>query len=451
LIIFTRYPTPGTTKTRLIPALGPEGAAELQRKMTEHTLASLSPLQEAGVEIEVRYEGGDEVAMTEWLGDDLLFTPQGAGDLGQRMERAFREAFTAGVHKTVIVGSDCPGLDAPDVREALALLDDNPVVLGPATDGGYYLIAMGSTANDQLIQTLFTGIPWGTGEVLWRTTNALAEVDYDLGLLDERADVDEPGDLIYWEKNREEAGGRKELSHAGLAVSVIIPTFNEEEQIGSLLAHLQDKDVEIIVADGGSTDNTVIFCENAGIKVVTSPRGRALQMNAGAAAATGNIFLFLHADTCLPEGALNEVLETIGHRFVAGAFLFGTDMDTPSMRVIENVAHFRSYRLGIVFGDQSIFSTREAFHRAGGYPEQSIMEDYELWKRLGKVGKKTLIPLQVTTSSRKWTDRGVWRINFINLAVTSLYVLGVGPERLAGWYGKAGRRQEAGGRSNHQT
>ena len=110
LIIFTRYPTPGTTKTRLIPALGPEGAAELQRKMTEHTLASLSPLQEAGVEIEVRYEGGDEVAMTEWLGDDLLFTPQGAGDLGQRMERAFREAFTAGVHKTVIVGSDCPGL-----------------------------------------------------------------------------------------------------------------------------------------------------------------------------------------------------------------------------------------------------------------------------------------------------------------------------------------------------
>ena len=436
LIIFTRYPTPGSTKTRLIPALGPEGAAELQREMTEHTLASLRPLLEASVGIEVRYEGGDEVAMNKWLGDDLIFAPQGTGDLGQRMERAFREAFTAGVHKAVIVGGDCPELGALDVQEALGLLDDNPVVLGPALDGGYYLIAMGSTANDELIQTLFTGIPWGTNEVLWRTTNALAETGYDLGLLDEKADVDEPGDLAVWETASAQCAGRRAQSSAGLTVSVIIPTFNEEVRIGELLAILKDEDVEVVVADGGSTDRTVALCEEAGLTVVASPRGRAEQMNAGATAASGSVFIFLHADTRLPGEGVKTVRDAVSHGSVAGAFLFGTDLDSASMRVIENGAHFRSIRQGIVFGDQAIFATREAFYRAGQYPEQPIMEDYELWKRLGKVGKRTIIPLQVITSSRKWTDRGVWRTTLINMAVTWLYFFGVSPEKLAKLYRK---------------
>jgi len=436
LVIFTRYPVPGLTKTRLIPALGPEGAAELQREMTEHTLTSLRPLLEAGVGIEVRYEGGDEAAMNMWLGDDLIFAPQGTGDLGQRMERAFREAFTAGVHKVVIVGSDCPELGALDVQEALALLDDNPVVIGPALDGGYYLVALTSTARPELYDILFSGIPWGTGEVMWRTSNALADAGYDLGLLDEKADVDEPGDLAVWETASAQYSGRRAQNTADLTVSVIIPTFNEEEQIGELLVALQELDVEIVVADGGSADSTVALCEEADVKIVTSPRGRATQMNAGAATATGKIFIFLHADTRLPEGAVHEVRESVAYGSVAGAFLFGTDLDSASMNVIENAVHFRSIRLGIVFGDQAIFSTREAFYRAGAYPVQPIMEDYELWKRLGKVGKRTIIPLQVVTSSRKWTARGVWRTTLINITATFLYFFGMGPERLSKVYRK---------------
>ena len=188
------------------------------------------------------------------------------------------------------------------------------------------------------------------------------------------------------------------------------------------------------MVDGGSTDRTVAICEEAGIKTVRSSRGRAAQMNTGASAASGNIFLFLHADTRLPDGFEDRVKEAILNGAVAGAFLFGTDSDKASMNIIENAAHFRAYRLGIVFGDQAIFATREAFFRAGAYPEQPIMEDYELWKRLGRVGKRSLIPLSVTTSARKWEKQGTWRTTLVHQVVMWLYLLGVGPERLARWY-----------------
>jgi rSAM/selenodomain-associated transferase 2 len=267
------------------------------------------------------------------------------------------------------------------------------------------------------------------------TVNALAETGLDLGLLDEKADVDEPEDLVHWEKItgiQEPGAGSREESN--LRISVIVPVYNEEGRIGEILGWLKTRDVEVIVADGGSTDRTVAICEGGGVKTVHSSRGRAVQMNAGTSAASGNIFLFLHADTRLPEEFEDRVKAVIAEGAVAGAFLFGTDMKTSTMNVIENATHFRAYRLGIVFGDQAIFATREAFFRAGAYPEQPVMEDYELWKRLGKVGRRALIPLSATTSARKWQQHGTWRIALLNQVVTWLYILGVSPEWLARWY-----------------
>jgi len=435
LIIFTRYPTPGRTKTRLIPALGPEGAADLQRQMTEHTLAAVDPVLSEEVTLQIRYEGGGESAMKEWLGKDLSYVIQGEGDLGQRMKSAFIESFQEGAVKAAIIGTDCPSLGAGDVDEAFKLLEENPLVLGPAADGGYYLIGMRADAPVWVHGLVFENIPWGTGQVFNATMNALAETGLDVGLLDEKADVDEPEDLEEWYKEaRSQEPGAGSLDKANLSISVIIPTLNEEERIEDLLGWLKGTDVEIVVADGGSTDGTVTACERAGVTVVNSPKGRAVQMNAGALAASGQILLFLHVDTHLPEEFEEAVKETIMVGAVAGAFLFGTDLSTPSMNIIENSAHFRSFRLGIVFGDQAIFAAREAFFRAGAYPEQPVMEDYELWKRLGRVGKRSLIPLSVTTSARKWEKQGVWRITLMNQVVTWLYLLGVSPERLAGWY-----------------
>ncbi len=136
LIIFTRYPVPGSTKTRLIPALGPEGAAELQREMTEHTVESVSSLLDNGIQIQILFEGGDALSISNWLGDKIPIIPQGEGDLGDRMRRAFARSFDAGVERVVIIGTDCPSLGADDVTEAFDLLEDNTLALGPATDGG---------------------------------------------------------------------------------------------------------------------------------------------------------------------------------------------------------------------------------------------------------------------------------------------------------------------------
>jgi rSAM/selenodomain-associated transferase 1/rSAM/selenodomain-associated transferase 2 len=394
LIVFTRYPVPGSTKTRLIPALGVEGAADLQRQMTEHTLDTMRPLVDEGIGVQVHFDGGEAEEMAQWLGTELDLASQGEGDLGDRMGRAFTGSFKEGLKKVVIVGTDCPSLGTSDVKEAFKLLEENTLVLGPATDGGYYLIGIRSDAPGWLYKLVFENIPWGTDQVFNSTVNALAETGLDLGLLDEKADVDEPEDLVHWEKElsaRFEVRGA--INASDLSVSVIVPVLNEEDNIGEVIGRLRETAVEVIVADGGSTDQTVAICEREEIKVVSSGQGRARQMNAAASVASGEIFLFLHADTRLPDGFEDRVKEAVLEGAVAGAFLFGTNLKTPSMEIIVNATHFRTYRLGIVFGDQAIFTTREAFFRAGGYPEQPIMEDYELWKRLGRLGKRSLIPL----------------------------------------------------------
>jgi rSAM/selenodomain-associated transferase 2/rSAM/selenodomain-associated transferase 1 len=432
VIIFTRYPVPGQTKTRLIPALGEEGAAELQRRMTEHTLDSVRSLVEDGLDIHIRFTGGNLGQMEGWLGKGLTYAPQGEGDLGARMEKAFRESIQAGFRKVIIVGTDCPDLDQVHIREALALLVDNHMVLGPATDGGYYLIGMRADASERLFVAAFQGIPWGTSQVFTGTVNALAETGIDLGLLDELDDVDEPEDLIHWEK----AGKPLTIASGSLTISVIIPTLNEEDHIHEILDDLaKTNDLEVIIADGGSTDGTVDICRRYDIPIVQSKPGRASQMNTGASASTGDILLFLHSDTRLPEGFVHLIRQAMSRKnVIAGAFRFSTDMDTWGMKVVEGAANWRSRNLRIVFGDQAIFVGRNAFEVVGGFPEQVIMEDYQLIRQLRKAGKILLLPDAAVTSARRWRDNGVFRTSFRNQLTMWLYLLGVNPERLARWY-----------------
>ena len=162
LIVFTRFPVAGRAKTRLIPLLGDAGAAQLQREMTEHVLARVWPLViRRGVKLEVRFDDGSERDMRRWLGRGLKFRPQGGGDLGARMGRATKDAFEAGAQAVVVIGADCPDLNAAVVGRAFDSLRAHPLVFGPAKDGGYYLIGL-HAAQPQL----FEGIAWGTGAVL---------------------------------------------------------------------------------------------------------------------------------------------------------------------------------------------------------------------------------------------------------------------------------------------
>jgi rSAM/selenodomain-associated transferase 1 len=194
LIVFTRYPEPGTTKTRLAIVLGEQGAADLQRKLAEHTLSQVRQfLAIRKSEPIVYFTGGSVTQMQYWLGIDLNYREQGDGDLGQRLGRACTAAFEEGIKRLVIVGTDCPGLQATHIDQAFAALFHKNLVLGPATDGGYYLIGMKKENN-----TIFAKIPWGTETVLANTIKAGKKLGLSIEILDTLSDVDRPEDLKHF-------------------------------------------------------------------------------------------------------------------------------------------------------------------------------------------------------------------------------------------------------------
>lgn len=191
LIIFTRYPEPGKTKTRMIPALGEEGAAKLQRQMTENTLAKAKKLQEFHpVSVEIYFAGGNQQLMELWLGADVIYRQQSEGDLGERMASAFERSFAAGMTGVVIIGTDCPDLDNQIMSEAFQWLEAHDLVLGPAQDGGYYLIGL-----RRLIPELFVGINWGTSQVRQQTVEIAGNLGLAIAFEPMLHDIDRPEDL----------------------------------------------------------------------------------------------------------------------------------------------------------------------------------------------------------------------------------------------------------------
>lgn len=197
LIIFSRYPEAGKTKTRMIPALGAVGAAELQRAMTEHTLKQAIALTtQRSTAIEIQFAGGNIELMQTWLGRNWHYQPQAAGDLGLKMRSAFENAFAAGKQRVVIIGIDCPDLNCSILSQAFDALFDRDLVLGVAEDGGYYLIGLNSPQPQ-----LFSNIAWGTEVVLKQTKTIAQQLELKVAYLTTLADVDRPEDLKIWQKH----------------------------------------------------------------------------------------------------------------------------------------------------------------------------------------------------------------------------------------------------------
>ncbi len=193
LTIFTRYPEPGPTKTRLISALGEQGAAELQKELTEQTVQKIDQLVKTStVEPVICFEGGDLAGMQNWLGHERLYKPQGHGNLGEKLKKAFGDAFSAGAQRVVTIGCDCPDLNKEHIGRAFDALYLKDLVLGPATDGGYYLIGM-----QRPLDGLFEDIPWGTDKVFETTVSLAQQLGLSIEILQELRDVDRPEDLEY--------------------------------------------------------------------------------------------------------------------------------------------------------------------------------------------------------------------------------------------------------------
>jgi rSAM/selenodomain-associated transferase 2 len=216
-------------------------------------------------------------------------------------------------------------------------------------------------------------------------------------------------------------------------LSIIVPTLSEAHGIGAALealAPLRACGHEVIVADGGSSDDTARLAQALCDRVVTSARGRALQMNAGARAATGAALVFLHADTRLPAGADEMVMKGLQHHRW-GRFDVDIEGRHPLLKVVGCAMNLRSRLTGIATGDQAIFVRRDAF---AGFPEIALMEDVAFSKAMKRCGAPACLRARVTTSGRRWESRGVLRTIVLMWRLRLLYFLGARPERLARLY-----------------
>jgi rSAM/selenodomain-associated transferase 2 len=223
-------------------------------------------------------------------------------------------------------------------------------------------------------------------------------------------------------------------------ISVIIPTLNEESVISDCLRQFEQvsASLEIIVVDGGSEDRTeeiATGCEH--VRFLRSPsRGRAVQMNAGAEIATGDLMLFLHADTTLPEDWYRFITASMSTPGISGGrFRFDISDSRRVYRWIVRGTNFRSRRLGITYGDQAIYTSREIFERVGGYEMMPIFEDSKFAERLKQEGTFDWIDVPVVTSARRWQRHGPVRTILLTWFLRVLYILSVSPKTLTRFYG----------------
>lgn len=485
-IVMSRVPVPGRTKTRMIPALGADGAARLHVEMTRHTLGAVREWlrggmadrgqtglgaeggagigarmgvrrdagageQGTGFEAEVRCTDGTPQAWAATFGwrsgVDGACRSQGEGDLGTRLALASATAFDEGVDGVLLIGCDCPELSHETLRAAAHELDDHDVVIVPARDGGYCLIGLSRSSP-----ALFDGVAWGSDRVLAETLDRARTSGLRVALLPELDDVDVPEDLPRWHA----VHARARSKEPSPILSIVIPARNEAEQLPSTIAAARQAlvdahggDLEIIVVDGGSTDATVEIAGSLGARVLTLPidestgrplaAGRAVQMNLGARAARSDVLLFLHADTRLPSGYLDDIepLRDDGavidpdQTVIAVAFRLAFDRLTPSLRVIEKCANLRSRWAHRPYGDQGLAMRRSTFEALGGFPQVPVMEDVAMVRMLRGRGRIRIARRAVITSSRRWLEHGVWKTTLKHQIALAAAAMGVPLPRIA--------------------
>lgn len=221
-------------------------------------------------------------------------------------------------------------------------------------------------------------------------------------------------------------------------LSIIVPLLNERQQLTSLINHAKewrDKGCEIILVDGGSTDGSLSVLQESGLKTLSAPRGRAHQMNAGAAVAEGDMLLFLHADTRLCEGAHTLVREALARSNSGwGRFDVRIDGDHWLLKIVGGLMNLRSRLTGVATGDQCLFLSATTFQAVGGFPKQPLMEDIEISRRLLRLSRPICLRRKITTSGRRWLDNGIGRTIWLMWRLRWAYWRGTSAEQLARYY-----------------
>ncbi len=221
-----------------------------------------------------------------------------------------------------------------------------------------------------------------------------------------------------------------------MKVSIIVPTLNEAKCLGETLTYIQQLSPhEVIVSDGGSVDGTLEIAAKFTENVVTGPAGRSLQMNAGARIATGDIFLFLHADNHIESASYEKMSHSMENsEEIGGAFSLCIVSDKWSLRLITRLANLRSKYLGMAYGDQAFFVKKRIFHKMNGFAKLPICEDIDFFKRLRNLGPVILLSEKTLTSPRRWYKEGIWITTIKNILIATLFKLGFPLRILTKWY-----------------
>ena len=464
--IFARAPVAGQVKTRLAGAVGAEGAARLASAFLRDTWSALAALPWLRAVVATTGPLGEAFA-------DVEAWDQGDGDLGRRIERMLQRGLQE-APLALAIGADTPGLPSRLFDEARLVLASADAVIGPCSDGGFYLLGVRECPDG-----LLADLPWSQADTCACVETRLEERGYRVALLEPYFDVDRPEDLARLGQLIADgsvdaqataaviADLREAQANDGPRISVIIPTLNEAQRIGLRLTELAELGgpggllgpsglpgsgavAEVIVVDGGSSDDTVAIVRAfdsvgpsaragpvAPVRVIESAPGRARQMNAGAAAATGDVLVFLHADVGLPADATRWIKETLADsRNVAGAFRTWTVADDRQSWVapLLHFADLRSRYSKLPYGDQALFVRADVFRRAGGFADLPLMEDLELSRRLRRQGRIRTVPARVRVSGRRFVARPVFYTLVVNV-LPLLFRLGVPAKTLVRVYG----------------
>lgn len=434
IIIFTRVPVPGQTKTRMMPYLTPVQCAKLHSCFL---LDIKRVCRKCDADLFVAYTPEDKEKVLKSILGEADYFPQRGEDLGEKMFHAIEHVLKKGYDKCVLIGTDVPELTGECLEKAFNVLDNKDVVFGKTVDGGYYLVGM-----NRPIREVFSIDTYGHSNVLEQTVLGLEREEITAGYTVTLSDMDDRSDLSAY-RNRMRTDKKLQKSATGrylirtARISVIVPVYNEEKTIKNLqeqLRTLKGK-CEILFVDGGSTDRTLERISPE-FRVLHSKKGRANQMNLGAKESTGDILFFLHCDSELPDRPLEQIRYVMkDHR--VGCFGIAFHSRNFFMLTCRVISNHRIKDRKVMFGDQGIFVDRELFFEIGMFPELPIMEDYQFSLSLKERGERIgMAKSRIYTSDRRFPKgtipklRVMWKMNRLR----KMYRDGVDIEKISRMY-----------------
>ncbi len=455
IVLITRFPKAGESKTRLIPAIGAQKAADLQKEMTEFCFFEAF---QASDRLHVHYSSATKEEVSAWLlsslyeklliknkdlkeedfihqaEDKVEFIEQVEGDLGQKLGASLCYTYDyldirhIDKKKILIVGADCPDLRESHFNKAFQMLDNKDFVFCPTLDGGYSLIAFAIQDKplDKYLDA-FNSITWSSEKVFQESIARISQNNMTFSSLETLSDVDYVEDIP-------------------AKISLIIPTFNEEKNLTKLFNSMPSAfNVEYIVADADSSDKTREIAKNFAHKVIISDKGRAKQLHNASLEAEGEILLFLHADSLLPLAWDSQIRKYMkNENIVLGYFDFALFFEKEpntitkfKAKMLEYMTNIRASFFKLPYGDQALFVRKKDFER-WNLPLYPILEDVYLVEKARKEGNIQSTKSKVHTSYRRWEKHGFLKVITINQSVLLSRALGMDLEEIKScyWVGK---------------